>query len=220
MKKIVLVSAIVLAFALGAVAQDSPRFETFMGFTYQRFNPGPTNIPSFSANGGSGQFVVNLNKWAGFLTDIGATHNGNIGGNHLDTTMVNFLFGPRISIRTSRLKPYVQLLFGGVHAGTSEGITLAYPAQLAGTPTQPIYIPGYGNVIAGQTVTLRAVASQTSFAMTVGGGLDIKISKGVSFRPIQLEYYMTRMQNLRTLNDNNQNSLRYSTGFNFTFGAQ
>jgi hypothetical protein len=56
--------------------------------------------------------------------------------------------------------------------------------------------------------------------MTAGGGLDIKINKHLSFRPIGLDYYMTRLQNLRTQDDNNQNNLRYTTGFNFTFGAQ
>jgi hypothetical protein len=54
--------------------------------------------------------------------------------------------------------------------------------------------------------------------MTAGGGLDIKITKHVNFRPIQLEYFLTRLQNLRSGNDNNQSNLRYSTGFNFTFG--
>jgi hypothetical protein len=56
--------------------------------------------------------------------------------------------------------------------------------------------------------------------MTVGGGLDIKINKVVSFRPIGLDYYMMRLQNLRSASDNNQHCLRYTTGFNFTFGAQ
>lgn len=64
------------------------------------------------------------------------------------------------------------------------------------------------------------VSSQTAFAMTTGGGLDVKINNHVSFRIFQLEYFLTRFQNLRTLNDNNQNHLRYSTGVNFTFGAQ
>jgi hypothetical protein len=54
--------------------------------------------------------------------------------------------------------------------------------------------------------------------MTAGGGVDIKIAKHVNFRPIQLEYFLTRLENLRSGNDNNQNNLRYSAGFNFTFG--
>jgi outer membrane protein OmpA-like peptidoglycan-associated protein len=56
--------------------------------------------------------------------------------------------------------------------------------------------------------------------MTAGGGLDIRISKHVSFRPIGVDYYLTRLQNLRTANDNNQNNIRYSGGFNFWFGGE
>jgi opacity protein-like surface antigen len=65
---------------------------------------------------------------------------------------------------------------------------------------------------------LRATRSQTAFAMTAGGGLDIKLSKHVSFRPVQLEYFLTRLHDYRSAVDNNQNNLRYSAGFNFTFG--
>jgi hypothetical protein len=49
--------------------------------------------------------------------------------------------------------------------------------------------------------------------------LDIKLSKSVSFRPIQLEYFLTLLQNFRSGTDNNQNNLRYSAGINFTFGG-
>ncbi len=87
-------------------------------------------------------------------------------------------------------------------------------------PSQPIYLPGVGTPPANTPVSLRAVASQTAFAMGVGGGLDIKINKHVSFRPISLDYMLTRLQNIRSLNDNNQHNLRFMSGFNFTFGAQ
>jgi hypothetical protein len=56
--------------------------------------------------------------------------------------------------------------------------------------------------------------------MTLGGGLDIKINKYVSFRPIGLDWYMTRLQNLRSLEDHNQDNIRYTTGLNITWGAQ
>jgi flagellar motor protein MotB len=187
--------------------------ETFFGYTYTRVNSA-TNVPAFSANGGSGQFAVNANKWFSIVADIGAVHNGNIHNLNLDTTLTNFLFGPRITpVRTSRVRPFFDILFGGVHGSTSAAVAglLNNASQLpAGVPTPT----------PGQPVTLRAVAAQTAFAMTVGGGLDIKISHHVSFRPVNLDYYLMRLQNLRSLNDNNQHALRYSTGFNFTFGGE
>src|SRR5437762_2516445 len=141
MKNGITVIAGVLLVSLAASAQDTPKMETFLGFTYLRANSA-SNVPAFSANGGGGQFAYNFNKWLGGVADMGAVHNGNIGG------------------------------------------------------------------------------SQTSFAMTTGGGLDIKLTKHMTLRPIGLDYYMTRLQNLRSQSDNNQHNLRYTTGINFTFGAQ
>ena len=206
--------ALVLLTVTVASAQDYPRVETFLGYTYSRFNSA-TNVPSFSANGGSGQLALNANKWLGFVMDIGAVHNGNIHDLNLDTTMSNYLFGPRINLRYSRVKPYFNILFGGAHGSTSTG--------LSGIPVadQPIYLPGETTPVPpNQPVSLRASASQTAFAMAVGGGLDIKINHHVSFRPIGLDYFLTRLQNFRTLDDNNQHNLRYTTGFNFTFGGE
>src|SRR5262245_37071750 len=200
MKKSITAIGVVVLCALTAAAQDVPKMETFLGYTYVRANSA-TNIPAFSANGGSGQFAYNFNKWGSVVADFGGVHNGNIGGVHLDSTFANFLLGPRVSFRYSRLTPYLQALFGGVYAASSTRILVLNPAD-------------------AQTVAARLTTSQDAFAMAVGGGLDFKITKHVSFRPIGLDYYLTRLQNLRSQNDNNQHNLRYTTGVNFTFGAQ
>jgi hypothetical protein len=223
MKKSIAVLGAVLLFALAAAAQDTPTAEVFLGFTYSRMNSA-TDVPAFSANGGGGQFVYNFGKWIGAVADVGAVHNGNVGGYHLDTTLTNFMFGPRIPIRVhSRVTPYFHTLFGGVYGSTSAEVVV--PAGTVIVP--PVVNPlnsGTGTITVTGTntgpVSLRAVAQRTAFAMAVGGGLDIKINNIVSFRPIGLDYYLTRLQNLRSMNDNNQNNIRYTTGFNFTFGAR
>jgi opacity protein-like surface antigen len=217
MKKSLIAFGLILLCATLAAAQDYPKMETFLGYQFTRFNSA-TNAPSFNANGGSGQFVYNFNKWLGAVADLGAVHTGSISGVPLDNTMSNFLFGPRVSFKYSRLRPYVQVLWGGVYDTASTRIA----AVLAATPSNPIFIPGLPNLplIPGQPITARITASQTAFAMTAGGGLDIKISKHVMFRPIGIDYYLTRLQNLRTQGDNNQNNLRYTAGINFTFGAR
>jgi hypothetical protein len=56
--------------------------------------------------------------------------------------------------------------------------------------------------------------------MTAGGGLDIRLSRHITFRPIGIDYYLTRLQNLRTQGDDNQNNLRYSAGLTFWFGGE
>jgi len=218
MRKLLSLTVLVaLCSMMAYAADDHPKVETFAGFTYMRANSA-TNVPAFSMNGGGGQLAVNFNKYLGFVMDIGAVHNGNISDVHLDTTFINYLWGPRVSLRYSRITPYFQVLLGGMHAGTSIRVN-AIPVPPSAT--QPIYLPGETTPVPSNTpVTLRAVASQTGFAWAPGGGLDIKINKHVSFRPIGLDYVMTRLQNVRDLEDRNQQHLRYTAGMNFTFGAR
>jgi hypothetical protein len=205
---------LILVLAIVAAAQDTPRMETFLGYTYVRANSA-NKIPSFSSNGGSGQYVYNFNTWLGAVADLGAVHNGNIGGHLIDNTAANFLFGPRISFRYPRIRPYFQVLFGGVYFTASSRVDV-----VLANPSQPIYLPGQGTILLpGGAITARAVSAQTAFAMTAGGGLDIKVNKHLSLRPIGLDYYMTRLENLRTQGDNSQNNLRYTAGLNFTFGG-
>jgi len=216
MRKILALTVLVGLFGvLAMAADDHPTAETFLGFTYMRANSA-TDVPAFSTNGGSGQLAVNFNKYIGFVMDLGAVHNGNIGGNHLDSTFVNYLWGPRVSLRYSRLTPFFNVLFGGMRASTSIALN-AVPVV-----SQPIYLPGTITPIPanGGPISVRAVHSQTAFAMAVGGGLDIKINKHVSYRTIELDYLLTRLQNIQDLQDRNQSNLRFTTGFNFTFGAQ
>jgi outer membrane protein OmpA-like peptidoglycan-associated protein len=206
--------ALLAAVCVSGAAQDTPRAEVFLGYTYTRVNSA-TNVPAFSANGGGGQFVYNIGRWIGAVADIGAVHNGNIGGYHLDTTLTNFLFGPRIPIRVSnRVTPYFQTLFGGVYGSTSYAMnippgTVVSPAPVSSTTQN-----------AANAVAVRSAAQQTAFAMAAGGGLDIKINNWLSFRPIGLDYFMTRLQNLRSVEDNNQHHIRYTTGFNFKLGGE
>jgi hypothetical protein len=217
MKKSVTSIAAVLLFALIAAAQDVPRAETFIGYTYVRANSA-TDVPAFSMNGGGGQFALNFNHWIGVVADLGAVHNGNISGYHIDSTLTNFMFGPRISIRkSSRVKPFLQALWGGVYGASSTSVLVPVPVA----PSNPIVLPPeVAPNGTGETISLRAKKDQTAFAQAYGGGIDIRISKHVSFRPIELDYYMTRLQNYRSGNDNNQHNLRYMTGLNFSFGAQ
>src|SRR3954454_1268904 len=147
-KKTFSLMGLVALIAIGASAQDYPRVETFAGFTYTRANSA-SNVPAFSANGGGGQLAINPSKWVGFVMDIGSVHNGNISDQHLDSTFTNFLFGPRISLRYSRVRPYFNILFGGMHASTS--IALAAVPIASQLPTDA----GFPTAAPGQPVTLR-----------------------------------------------------------------
>jgi outer membrane protein OmpA-like peptidoglycan-associated protein len=194
-----------------AAAQEVPRVGAYLGYDYVRFNSA-TNIPAFSANGGGGQVILNFNNWLSGVGDLGAVHKSAIGAFHGDTTIGNLLIGPRFTLRKSHhVHPYFQILWGVAHATTS--------SQIEVMPVYPQPVVGGATVIPGQAVTARLLTSDTGFGMTVGGGIDIKISKHVTFRPIGVDYYLTRLTNLRTADDKNQNNLRYSAGLAFWFGG-
>lgn len=56
--------------------------------------------------------------------------------------------------------------------------------------------------------------SSNAFAMTVGGGLDVKVSPQVAIRLAQGEYLMTRFGGVR------QNNFRLESGIVFRFGSK
>jgi outer membrane protein OmpA-like peptidoglycan-associated protein len=207
MKKCVTIAAAAVLAIWTASAQEGQRAGVFLGYDYVRFNSA-TNAAAFSANGGNGQFVFKFNSTIGAVADLGAVHNNNMNGIHADTTIANFLFGPRLTLGgRSRFKPYLEVLLGGVY----------------GTSSVPVLVNQVNPLITeqpGQPIAARVSASQTAFALTAGGGLDIRFGKHVSFRPIGIDYYMTRLQNLRTASDNNQNNLRYTAGLTFWVGGE
>jgi opacity protein-like surface antigen len=59
-------------------------------------------------------------------------------------------------------------------------------------------------------------ASNNSFAMAIGGGVDFKVSHRFSIRPVQVDYLMTHFNEFGT-DAQNQNNLRVSTGVVFHF---
>lgn len=58
---------------------------------------------------------------------------------------------------------------------------------------------------------------ENNFAMSVGGGLDFKVSRLIAIRPVQAEYFMTTLPD--SVN-NRQNNFRFSTGIVFRFGGR
>ena len=59
--------------------------------------------------------------------------------------------------------------------------------------------------------------SQNAFAMTVGGGIDYRLSEHFSLRPAKVDYLLTRFNEFGSTNTQTQNNLRVSTGILFRF---
>jgi len=223
LKKSITLISVFLPFAFVAAAEEPSRSEAFLGFTYVRANQFNQNtglgqaIGGFSMYGGSGQFIYNLNSWLGGVADIGAVNKPNVGIVNVQNTTAFYVFGPRISYRKhSRFTPYGQILFGAATRFVSKQVNAVTDLN---TPFLPVVQPAALFPGPGTEVTARLSASQTAFAMAVGGGLDIRANKHFSFRPVAVDYVLTHFPSLSTGNTQNQNSIRATAGIIFTFGA-
>src|SRR5271167_1481242 len=217
MRKYFVVVGLLLLTAGLALAQDFPKVETSPQFMYIRtpisfsFNNGEGGVTSvnqsFNCAGGGGTLQYNVTSLIGIAADLGGckyfgqTIPAPISTN-VDGTGFTFLFGPRLTFRSkSPFQPFAELNFGGMRIGISCKYSNSTCASTFGTGTY----------------------SKTAFAMTVGGGFDIKLNKKFSLRPVQAEYLYTRFGNdcsavICTFN-NNQNSFRLKSGIVIGWGG-
>lgn len=207
-----LIIGVTALFSVVSWAQEFPRAEVAVNYSYQRYAPTVHYAKGHSLNGGGGSIVYNWNEYLGIRADLqGYTSNttgfnipsnatfpnglqGNVQGN-----MFTYLFGPQLKVRAHKVQPFGSLLFGGAHTNLYSNVF----AKLC----QPI--------ASGCLVSNAPTAE--AFALSVGGGIDIPIGKVISFRPGEFNYLMTRFSNPFT-GTNNQNHFRYSIGVNFSLG--
>jgi opacity protein-like surface antigen len=206
----VLLVGVVLLMGRTAFAQEHAKWEVPIDYTYARGNPANVAKP-FSLNGGGGGLVYNFNQFIGIKADLqgyGSTTStfnnvAIVNPNGTITTiprvsangnLFTYMFGPQLRLPTHTFKPFAEFLFGGAHSNL------------------------YTNLI---TAACGACVSNSNnaFAMAVGGGFDIRVSKNISIRPFQMDYLLTRFGNALIPGGNhNQNNFRYAAGVNFTFG--
>jgi len=202
-----IVLGIVLLFGRVAFAQDYPKIETAPGFMYIRTVPQSNafTVPgavilthSVNCAGGGGTLAYNVSSLVGIAADLGGCKvfsNAYGAGNTIDGNIFTYLFGPRFTYRnSSKVEPFFELNFGGTRISLSCKSSASNCLSAAGTNTY----------------------SKNAFAMTVGGGLQIKMSKKFSLRLVQAEYLYTRFGNScaqsACSNNNNQNSFRLKSG--------
>jgi len=228
MKKSLFVIGAVLLSALVASADEFGKYEAFLGYDWVKFNPSSSCsttsstcvstglLPSFNANGGNAQFVYNFKKGFGVAFDFGAVTQGKLNHQAIDATVFNFVVGPRYTFRFhERFQPFVQALFGGAYSTASTRLEI-----LGGEVVNPLKFPPPTVVNPDLPFSTRFVTSRTGDAILLGGGLDIKINKHMTFRPIGADYYQTRLPSLLTGNHHSANNFRYSVGVNFLFGEE
>jgi opacity protein-like surface antigen len=203
------VLGIVLLFGTVASAQDYPKIETAPAFMYIRTSGSLSNafivngqvitsVPSLNCAGGGGTIAYNVSSVVGIAADLGGCKifsNAYGLGNTVDGSLFTYLFGPRFTYRnSSKFEPFFEVNFGGTRAALSCKSSASTCLTAVGGGTY----------------------SKNAFAMTVGGGFQIKMSKKISLRLVQAEYLYTRFGNSCALVactfNNNQNSFRLKSG--------
>lgn len=210
--KSVFICGTMLLLGMTAWAQEFPRAEVGVDYSYVRYAPSAPYSKGHSLNGGGGELNINFNEYLSLKMDLQGygsnltTFNiapnptfplgtsGNVQGN-----LFTYLFGPQIKVRAHHIQPFGHLLFGGAHSNVY--------GNAFHTLCQPIV---------GGCDFSKAPAPD-AFAMDFGGGVDIPVHKNVSIRPAQFDYLLTRFHNPFT-GDKNQNNFRYSAGIVFSFG--
>ena len=210
-----LVFGTMLLLGLVAVAQEYPKAELALDYSYMHFAPSQAFTNNKSLNGGGGAFVWNFTEHIGVKMDLqgygsftdtfvipagtpglpsGA--NGSVSGN-----LFTYLFGPQLKFRKQRFEILTDTLIGAAHS------------NVYGSAFKTICQP-----IAGGCSGIKSSPSNNGWAVLLGGGIDIPINHTVSIRPAQLDYLLTRFGNAFTEANANQNSFRYSAGVVFNFG--
>jgi hypothetical protein len=226
-KKCFTMTIFVLLFAVAAVAENEvPRYEAYLGFQYVRANQFNQNtglgqaIGGFDMYGGDGQFVYNFSKWLGGVIDAGAVNKPNVAvlNAHIQNTTAFVYAGPRFYFhKGGRIHPFGEVLFGGAFRRVSTEVTALTSID---TPNIPVVNPT--GLFPGPltVVNARLAASENAFSMKIGGGFDWRLNKRFSFRPLEIDYVLTRFPSLSTGTRENQNSIAASAGVIFTFGEQ
>lgn len=183
MLRFALLAGLVLVVALSAQAQtEYPRVELFGGHSYAAVDKRALAFSDArqSASGWETSVSVNFNKHFGITADFAGQY-GNV--RRLSPLVMpptppppvelffsthQFLFGPRLTRRTSRVTAFGHALFGANRTRISK-----------------ILLPGGGSItVAGQP--------EQDFAMAFGGGLDINVGRRFSLRAIQADYLPVR----------------------------
>jgi opacity protein-like surface antigen len=186
--------ACLLAFSLlfGVAAKAQERADAFLGYSYVRQTDG-SNVNSFNLNGGVAQIAAYPVSWFGLVGEFGLYTPGTISFSNIPATA-----HPSGGDFSYLFGPRISFRHG---------------------PLQP-YVQGLfgGYHISAALQQTLGTSTANTFAMAVGGGLDLKVTKHFAIRLAQVDYFLTRLNSpLPTNAAFSQNNFRYSGGIVFRF---
>jgi Outer membrane protein beta-barrel domain len=186
MRKILLLASFILACAPLTFAQTTDEYnkvEFYGGYSHNRVDTGITDDdPDFDDivderegfNGFETAITGNVHKYVGLKFDLSGAYRSdsfNVGGftGNVDSSIYNFLGGVQLKDNRKEggtVRPFAHFLAGVAHSRLDVDST------------------GLNNLIGVSTFE----AEDTSFAMGIGGGVDIRVHPRVDIRAIQFDY--------------------------------
>ena len=116
--------AVLWLFGVTAHAQELPKIDASVSYSYLRANPATSGIGGFNLNGGSASASYNFRDWLSGVADFGGYHVGSVNGVNVDNHVTTYLFGPRVTYRGyRRISPFAHILFGGARTGSGVFVT-------------------------------------------------------------------------------------------------
>lgn len=186
MRKLLTSACLLVVLALISAPKAYSQIELYGGYSHLSLSGAPSNIGS-SANGwAGGAYLHLLGPWgieADYSNHYGVTPRFPSEGGTYYVPGLTQLYGPRFTLALPRIHPFVHALVGTVNG---KAVVSAFPPSPA--------------------VTERA------FAADFGGGLNVRGTRHIWLRLIQVDYLRAQFTN------NTQNDTRISAGLVFRFG--
>lgn len=190
----------------GGVGSDTPKFELFLGYSNVLATPMSPSNRIADIQGGDTNIAFNLNRYFGLVGDFAGYHANTLtfdqaGAPSRDVgargKAFTYMGGPRLSYRRPRFTLFAQALFGDANART-------------------VTIDGCSG-----SSSCTPLTNENSFAMALGGGLDLNLRRHFAFRLIQAEYLLTRFRDpsIASGTAGTRNDVRLSSGIVFRFGG-
>jgi opacity protein-like surface antigen len=170
-----------------------PSVQVFAGYAYLHAEPLTHQFSSSNDQGWNTSVMANVNGWLTVVGDVAGRYGSTIttgpvvGPSAFKGTtrpyVYSYLAGPQVAWRTNRFAPFAHALLGLARERTSmNGV----------------------DFVSAQT--------DTGFATTLGGGLDLAVTPHLAVRVVEADYFRAEVFN------QSQNSLGLCFGILFGFG--
>ena len=163
MRKLWLIVVCSTMMTAAAYAQLPTKGNVFFGYSYNRAEV--VSNDAINLNGWNASLEGNFLPWIGIVADLGGTYGSHVGEH-------NYLFGPRVSVRVGKYRPFAELMIGAAHINInhSEAADTSFANAVGGGLDYQVFGP----------VSLRGQLDWIHTRFFSNGQNDVRFSTGVA----------------------------------------